>query len=197
MDQPDLFTKPKLIGLYAPVMGSGKTEAAKWLVEKHGFRLVKFAGPLKAMAGAFLKELGYDDFTVEQYLEGSLKELPIAKVGHSCRYIMQTLGTEWGRQAVREDLWVRLASEKIGALLGAGYDVVVDDVRYLNEYREIYDWDGKMVMIHRPGAKNYGRHGCEGLLAGYEFDAIIDNTGTVAELREKIDIFVMDANVWS
>lgn len=57
----------KLVG-FCGLMGSGKTFAADYLVEKYGYTKVKFAKPLKDM----LRAMGL----TEEHIEGDLKELP-------------------------------------------------------------------------------------------------------------------------
>jgi hypothetical protein len=87
------MTAARLIALtgYA---GSGKSTLADILACEHGFTVVKFAGPLKAM----LRALGLD----EREIEGDLKEQPCQLLaGHTPRRAMQTLGTEWGRVSGR------------------------------------------------------------------------------------------------
>lgn len=56
-----------------------------------------FAEPIKSA----LVEMGFD----EKYLRGHEKETEIPGFGVTGRYLMQTLGTEWGRETIRPDFW--------------------------------------------------------------------------------------------
>ena len=83
-----------LIGLYSPAPGSGKSTLAAAMFG-HGWRVVKFAAPLKAMVAALLSKAGESTDVIERALEGDLKAQPMeALAGRSPRYTMQTLGTE-------------------------------------------------------------------------------------------------------
>ena len=79
-------------------MGSGKSFAADYLIEKYGYTRVKFAGPLKDM----LHTMGL----TEEEIEGGDKDKPSDLLcGRTPRWAMQSLGTEWGRECIGENLW--------------------------------------------------------------------------------------------
>lgn len=141
--------------------GSGKSTAAKHLVEKHGFTLVKFAAPLKDM----LRPLGLGD----REIEGDLKEVPCALLGgRTPRHAMQTLGTEWGRECMDPDLWIRIALKRAAAELDQGGKVVMDDCRFPNEAEAVLARGGSIVRITRDGEhvqitrNSAGDHASEG-----------------------------------
>lgn len=76
---------PSVVAL-SGLAGSGKSTLADYLIQRHGYTRVKFAGPLKAMCRA----MGMD----EAQIEGHLKEVPSPHLqGRTPRYVMQTLGT--------------------------------------------------------------------------------------------------------
>lgn len=187
VDQPELFqTEPDLIALYSPVMGSGKSEVAKVLVEEYGFTLVKFAGCLKEMTRVFLGYIGFDP---EEMIEGSLKEEPIPGWGDlTPRYLMQTLGTEWGREVINKDLWIKVAHAQITSLRSRGHPVVIDDMRFPNELALIKQLGGQTVRIIRPGADYTGmtKHSSEMALSSEVLDFVIYNDGTLDQLRSKV-----------
>lgn len=174
--------RPRLIGLYSPVAQSGKSEVAK-LLNRHGFVTVKFAEPLKAMVRALLVSVGLEDF-VEDMVEGDLKEQFIQDLGTTPRFLMQTLGTEWGRNTVYNDFWVRAALAKVGALQNSGKSVVIDDLRFDNEFEAIKRAGGDCWRVWRPGAqRNSTAHPSEGLLESMRFDRHIINDATLDHLR--------------
>lgn len=118
---------PQLIGLIGR-KGAGKDTAAALLLSK-GYQNVKFAGGLKDMIRAVLATQGVSAATIERMIEGDLKEVETGYLGgRTPRHAMQTLGTEWGRELIADDLWVGVAIKK-----SAGHPTVITDVRFPNE----------------------------------------------------------------
>jgi hypothetical protein len=117
---------PFVIGLCG-LAGAGKTTAARFMEEEWAFERISFAGPLKAMCMAVL--------SLSQS-HGPLKEVPDESLcGKSPRQFMQLLGTEFGRELIGPDFWVRqwrAAVEKECLIEGRGL-IVADDVRFPNE----------------------------------------------------------------
>lgn len=112
---------------------SGKSTLASHLIDHHDFVRVKMADPLKNMVRSLLKDAGIPENKIEDYIEGELKEVPIAELGSTTsRRLMMTLGEEW-RNMHGERLWVNIAMAKITQLLQEGRSVVVDDIRYIFE----------------------------------------------------------------
>lgn len=77
-----------------------------------------FADPVKDM----LRAIGVHD--IDKYKE---VEHPVLRA--TSRRMMQTLGTEWGRDTLGEDTWINLTREKG---LGKKF-LIVSDVRFENE----------------------------------------------------------------
>lgn len=168
----------KLIGItgYA---GSGKTTAARILVERHKFLQVKFAGPLKAM----VRCLGLGDAEIE----GNLKELPSAILGGKTpRHAMQTLGSEWGRDLIHPNLWVNAAMAMVDDALDHGGRVVIDDLRFPNEAEAIKSRGGMIVRIQRDGVGPVNAHHSEA--NDIPPDWMIYNSGTLGGLGLQLDI---------
>src|ERR1044072_7313515 len=117
-----------LIGL-SGLAGAGKSEVANVLVEEFGFQRVKFADPLKNMLRTMLRDMGFCEDDIERHVEGDLKENEIPEIGTTTRHLMVTLGTEWGRDIIHPDLWIRLWAASADRF----ERVVVDDVRFPNE----------------------------------------------------------------
>lgn len=179
--------QPKLISLYAPVMQSGKTEVAKVLCEQCGFKLVKFADPVKAMIREFLRLAGATEALIERMLEGDLKEQAIPGLGRSTRHLLQTLGTDWGRNQVSQNVWAALTTKRIQDYLAVGQSVVVDDMRFPNELEAILGLGGVPVRVYRPGAPAYKEHPSEGLLDNCLMPTLL-NDRTLGELRYKAQL---------
>lgn len=161
--------------------GSGKSEVARFLVEQYKFERLPFAGPLKAMlAAAGMKE---------SELFGGDKEKPSALFGgQTPRYVMQRLGTEWGRDMIHPDLWVLLWEE---AIKHAGPRIVVEDVRHENEHQAIFRVADAICAIWyvggRPGvAAEAGAHRSEQLADRMIAHQIITNDKTLKALEAQV-----------
>lgn len=163
--------------------GSGKSTAAKILVERHHFTPLKFAGPLKAM----MRCLGLGD----REIEGDLKEEPHPVLNYKTpRYAMQTIGTEWGRELIGENLWVNVAMESANAVLDEGGKVVIDDCRFPNEASAVRKARGLVVEILRPGLISASTHASEGQML--DPDRLVINGGTVEDLARQMAMLVKD-----
>lgn len=165
-----------LIGIVG-IAGSGKTLVAKHLVERHGYTRMRFADPLKRM----LRDgLGLSD----EEVDGDLKMTPNPVFsGKTPRYLMQTLGTEWGRKRVSNDIWVNIW--KRDAAL-AGPLVVVDDVRFPNEADAIRSLGGVIWRVYRPGLVT-GAHWSERAQAEITEDTLISNATTITALLASVE----------
>ncbi|MGO4302160.1 hypothetical protein [Cupriavidus sp. RAF12] len=174
-----------VFALYSPAMQSGKTTVAEYF-EARGAQPVKFGGALKAMVTALLMECGEDEATVKEAVYGSLKELPIRELGgKSSRQLQQTLGTEWGRNMVHPDIWLNTAELKVAMYQKVGLHVVIDDLRFPNEYERLRKRsDTVLIKVIRPGNTYTGGHGSEGLLEDRDFDHVVYNTGGPQDFKE-------------
>lgn len=151
--------KPLLIGICGPAR-AGKDTVANILIEHWGFQRYSLASPIKMM----LASLGLDD----DELNGDKKEAPLArlKIDKSPRQLMQTLGTEWGRDQVDADFWLKLAAFRWNQAREAGQLLVIPDVRFDNEAAFIRR-NGHLVHISRPNAPQVAAHSSE---RGIAFD---------------------------
>lgn len=174
---------------------AGKDTVGGLLVNSHTFTRVSFAGPLKRMISVLLEECGYDEDEIERMVDGDKKEIPVPELGgKTTRYLMQTLGTEW-RDMIHKTLWVDIAKRKISNLNDSGEDVVVTDLRFPHEAEalrhpaqdDLFD-PFFIVEVVRPGSStgNGEKHASETLQDAIEADAIIMNTGTIADLSASV-----------
>lgn len=172
--------------------GVGKTEVANYLVLKHGFTHLKFASGLKDM----LRALGLG----ERSIEGDLKERKSTLLcGKTPRHAMITLGTEWGRNCIGEDLWVNVLQRKIESLKrvnGDGLKVVVDDCRFLNEGTMLRDMGAKVWRITRPGVEAKIDHPSEKEHLNIHSDFGIHNYRDKESLYKVVDNLVMGEANW-
>lgn len=171
-----------LIALYSPVMASGKSAVASTLCASRGYHLIKFAQPAKDIVKGILMQGGATSALAERMIEGDLKEEIIPSLGVSTRSMLQTLGTDWGRNKVSPDLWVEIAKQRIKEATAAGWDVVIDDMRFGNEYEAVLELGGVPVKVIRAGTRPYRAHASEGLLDSYPMHHL-QNFGTLDQLR--------------
>jgi hypothetical protein len=170
--------KSLLIGLVGP-KGVGKTTIAKRLVKAHGEyegTVISFADPMRKMVSVGL------GIPVEVLRDEKLKEQVYEPYGVSPRHIMQTLGTEWGRTHISQDLWVRAWRETAMSVDHDGYLIVVDDVRFENEAQMIRDLGGTLVRLVRENIQYADNHASEG---GYRIkcDLSFENVNGVMSQR--------------
>jgi len=186
MDTP--YEAPRLVALCASSMGSGKSEVAS-ILRDHGYHSVKLAAPVKALTRAFFKACGVAGHKLDDMVDGDLKETPCAITPYraiSPRVVMQTLGTEWGRGIIHPDIWADLCAEHIDRILDSGYRVVVDDLRYPNEWRMLKTFGAFVMNLHRPGAQPLNDHPSEGALTAEHFDCTLENDSNLVMLRWRV-----------
>jgi len=174
---------PLIIGL-AGRAGAGK-DTVGMMLTKHDFGRLAFADPLRTMISALLGSLEID---LSYMIRRDRKESPIPQLGVSYRHLVQTLGTEWGRNAVAPDFWVRAAKASLDDF-AASYDrVVFTDVRFINEVEAIQSWGGIIVWVDRDQAPPIREHISEQqLTANYPgIYARINNSGSREETWEQV-----------
>lgn len=161
--------------------GSGKTTAAKYLDQTmSGAMHVSLAEPIKQM----LSELYYcvtDNVFV--YLWGDKKEEELPIIGKTSRHIMQTLGTEWGRKYLGEDIWAKVLLADIENNLKENFSfVVIDDMRFISEYTYLAARSKLMVINLSRGDRPADSHISEQEYEHIPVDCVINNNGTKEEL---------------
>lgn len=200
-------------------IGSGKDTVADYLIRFKGFQRMSYAGPLKdAVASIF----GWD----RELLEGSTRysrewrdqidpwwaeRLDIKHL--TPRWVLQQWGTEVGRRAFHDDIWIACIENK---LRGIRNNVVISDCRFPNELKSIKRAGGITIRVVRgqnppwydaavafgkgyysPGYKSavetlekYNVHASEYSSVGLDYDHIIDNNGTIDDLHREINSII-------
>lgn len=149
---------PLVIGFAGP-KGCGKTFNAMRVCHevdklRMSFSMEAFATPLKCMLSA----IGVPH---EHLHDPSLKETPLSYPfeGLTARRLMQTLGTEWGRDMASKSLWVDLMDNTIAYLAIGGTNVVIiDDVRFADEAQYV---TSQGVLVYLNGSEYAKDHQSE------------------------------------
>lgn len=124
----------------------------------------------------FVDEVGYTD----------------AKLNEEVRSLLQLLGTEVGRNMLGENIWADMVRREIIETRAAGTPVVMTGARYPNELTLIRELGGELVWVDRPapsisttGTAKTSSHSSEGATSASDFDIVILNDGSLADLATK------------
>jgi uncharacterized protein involved in tellurium resistance len=187
----------KLIGL-AGQAGCGKDTVAQILCGTQEFRRIALADPIRR---GISEMFGLH----ESYLTNrDLKEIPHKDLcGKTPRYLMQSLGTEWGRNCIDLSVWLKIAQREIDYISGIAESqttyirgIVVSDVRFEGEAKWIRDQGGVVWHIKRPNNPYQidQTHESETQLAIDELDEIIINDGDTDDLFEDVALLLAMAS---
>lgn len=204
-----------IIGI-AGLIGSGKDTVADYLVNFHDFRRISFAGALKdAVAVVFgwerellegrTKESRVWRETVDPWWAEKLNMPHLTP-----RWILQYWGTEVCRHHFHDNIWIRSVEHK---LMRSTDNVVISDVRFPNEIQSIRDSGGLIIrtqrgpdpewyrcaeIVNRGPTKNlswasnkaildtFKVHASETAWIGTEFDAVLNNDGSIDDLYKQV-----------
>ena len=197
-------------------IGSGKDTIADYLVNFHGFRRESFANSLKdAVAQVF----GWDRTMLEgrtkQAREWREQVDPwwserLNMPNLTPRLMLQLWGTEVCRKSFHDDIWIASLENK---LRNSQDDVVISDCRFPNEIEALRAQGGKIIWVQRGPTphwyeiasqanrgstkaarwlKDNNIHPSETSWAGTEFDAVLDNNGTLDHLYQQINDRVLN-----
>ena len=162
---------PTLTG-FAGKKGSGKSHVANELSINISAIHTSFSAPIKSMLIAM-------GLSAEE-VYGELKEWECALLGgQTPRHAMQTLGTEWGRQMIHDDLWARIGIKNALAKAESAKCpfVVFDDVRFPNEVKAIKDAGGKVIWVQRDSVYSEGdTHSSENSIGPEDCCMVFDNS---------------------
>lgn len=188
----------KILGLHGDA-GSGKDTLANLLVESSSEEWVQysFANPIRQMVNIGL------GISMEVMQDPIKKNDPeFGYMGKSARYILQTLGTEWGRNLVSDSIWInefkrraKLITENTDC---SSLGIVVTDCRFENEANAIRELGGHVVHIIRPNnpytrSVNQGgvtKHASEAGLPSHLIDFTIINDTIPNEMLNKLINFM-------
>lgn len=163
-----------IIGITGPAR-SGKDTVADYIIKQiYGYTKASFADPMKDMLLTGL-------CLTNDQLYGDEKELIDHRYKQSPRYLMQTLGTEWGRKLIHPDIWVQAMATRIKP------QTVIPDVRFENEAKFVRE---RGILIHvtdRHIDTKIIQHSSEDGVLPIHNDYMIKNNGTLEELYTTIN----------
>jgi hypothetical protein len=186
-----MLVKKLILGLHG-VKRSGKDTAASFikeaLADDYTITTLSFAEPMRRMLKSMI--CGCTTISEEMFdaiAQDDRKEtFKFPVIGRTYRELMQTLGTEWGRDLVKATLWTDLAESTLQKAEGC---VVVTDVRFENEASMIRSNGGHIIHISRFGFQG-DTHRSELGIAVNQNDLFLRNDGTLDGLRHRTSVLV-------
>ena len=170
----------RIVGLTG-LAGSGKTTVAHWLIGRFDFEPFAFADPLKDGVATML------GIPREWMDDQERKQAILPQYGCTLRHVLQTIGTEWGRRCVHEDIWLIRAREILSARKAS---TVIHDVRFGNEAVMVRSM-GVLVHVVRDGHAGLdgsaGRHVSEAGVRIAPEDIVIHNCGDLDDLHAVLE----------
>lgn len=164
----------RYIGL-AGFAGSGKNAVGK-ILEGFDYHQIAFADAVRdciyRLAPRLTEYIDVADFVDHDGWD-------VAKKNPEVRRLLQVMGTEVGRNMFGQDAWINATAGK----MNVDNKYVFTDVRFENEAQWIKLIGGKLWYVDRPGVQAVNNHISEHALAGYNFDAIIRNEGSLEDLK--------------
>lgn len=171
---------PPLIGLTG-LARSGKDTVAARLVQQHRFVQHSFADPIRKFVASIL------GWSLEELQNG--KDDPITWLNDQTpRHLMQTVGTEWGRQMIHPHLWVESCMRRSHWTRKVdGRPVVISDVRFDNEAEAIREAGGQVWLLIRAKSGIAGSHVSEAGVRADLIDGVVPNNASIEMLNAVVD----------
>lgn len=166
--------KKKTIIAFAGPKGVGKTSLSLMIKGILGQgQILSFADPIKDM----VEKMGIARSIIN---DPKLKNEKLDWLDKSPREILQTLGTDWGREMIDQDIWIKIAENSIKQ---SDSDLIMfDDCRFQNEVDMIKRNGGHVVELYRPGFDEYtGEHKSELGISDPDDEMNVDTLSFAAE----------------
>jgi hypothetical protein len=188
------------------------------------WHIKKWAGKLKTIA-SILTGIPVENFEDQEFKKtllgpewGTVKDIPLNGVPvfadiqfnslMTVRDFLQKLGTEAIRDSLHENTWVNAtmvdytpvqvqwADGPLGGYKdGPMPNWIITDTRFPNEAEAIKKAGGIVIRINRPGVQPINPHPSETSLDDWNFDAVINNDGDVADIVHKVGLLLYKHNI--
>jgi hypothetical protein len=193
--------RPMFVGVMG-LSGSGKDTIADYLVKNHEFIKIAFADKVKEVAkdlfgfsdeqlwGPSEKRNEPDERYVQCYVIDSYHQDQAFPKYLTPRYVLQRLGTEFGRDCY-PNLWLDIAIKKAFGAMEQGKNVVISDVRFPNEVNGLKEVGAKVLLVNREvilrgDASQHASETSIGTIDPSLIDATITNTDSLETLFSNV-----------
>jgi len=164
----------------------GKDTLGEFLKEHYFFYQYAFADPIKKAASIMF------DIPLVDFYDKQKKEEINPYWGFSPRYIAQILGTDFGRNTFRRDIWLKRAEAEMQKVSSLQNGMVITDVRFPNEVDWIHERGGIIIKLAADWSTKVLEHESESYeLELTENDFFYCNDSTKEELYDFGD-YVME-----
>lgn len=183
------------------LISSGKDTIADYLIKNHTFHKISFADKLKDSVSAMFswdRELLDGKTNESRKWREEVDAYWTSETGRTItpRLVLQEFGTECMRNGFYDGIWVSLTKKKI--IENPNMNFVLPDTRFPNEAKMLYDIGGEVWRVKRGqdpawfseyqelGVEPTDVHPSEWAWAQTKFKHIINNDGTIPELKDQV-----------
>ncbi len=183
------------------LISSGKDTIADYLIKNHTFHKISFADKLKDSVSAMFswdRELLDGKTNESREWREKVDTYWTSETGRTItpRLVLQEFGTECMRNGFYDGIWVSLTKKKI--IENPHMNFVLPDTRFPNEAKMLYEIGGEVWRVKRGndpawfseyqelGVEPTDVHPSEWAWAQTKFKHIINNDGTITELKDQV-----------
>ena len=183
------------------LISSGKDTIADYLIKNHNFHKISFADKLKDSVSAMFswdRELLDGKTNESRAWREEVDAYWTSETGRTItpRLVLQEFGTECMRNGFYDGIWVSLTKKKI--IENPHMNFVLPDTRFPNEAKMLYEIGGEVWRVKRGqdpawfseyqelGVEPTDVHPSEWAWAQTKFKHIINNDGTIPELKDQV-----------
>jgi adenylate kinase family enzyme len=189
---------------------AGKTTLADTLINEYGFVRLSFADALREIVKSYFgidvswkTDLSWNMYVDAKYIDGinklfsningsdDIKRLVFDRVSKATtryeayRITMELIGTEVFRNLVLKDIWVAVLVFNVFKHLGEGKSIVVDDMRFDEEYAIFDKLNAIFIRIISPFEEPDNGHESQKCIELFKSHYTINNNKTKKELLKK------------
>lgn len=164
-----------LIGVHGRI-GSGKDTLTSYVLRRvQGWAQYAFAQPIKDAARVMF------NFSETQLYGTPAQKAEVDEFwGFSPRTVFQKLGTDFGRNMLRDDVWLKRAEAEVAKNRAAGVGTIISDVRFENEAELVRRLGGVVLHVEPPvSVSGVATHASEAGIEFAESDLRITNDKTL------------------